>query len=582
MSEVAILRLLFYKRNGRMMPLDVNLYRKLSIRSKIFVLLIILLTVSTTIVGWTAYYYSEKSIRHIVEQELINSAQQVNQQINLILAIYTSNELAGKINYVLTSEKASFKQRGYNVKTFLLNEKGECLNLRQQVLGDDFKNSGFTEKDYMTMIKSQYGIIKKIIDGDRVTAAFCMLPQKQWLYIVSARDAEYLAPARAMKRISMEAGALAMIVAILLSFVGASEISAPILRLVKYMSLVEKGDLAVRVDSTRESSEMRSLYRSFNHMIEELESFMKGISKAADTIQASGENLKSIAGTTSIKMGELASSFHQVASGADIQNISLKDIAGEIQAASEAASAIEKSIDAAKKNMSELFKSLKESRIEKDTMKVAMDRIMDVVSASFLKNKELLSELKNIYDLVGDIKNIAEQTHLLSLNAAIEAARAGENGRGFSVVAQEIQKLAEESARATDRAREIIGSLEQEIKNAADFSSKGKEAAIEGQRAEKTLDGSLKKIYELIEQNSQSMEEIFEGTRILSTSIENINPSIQEAAGVAETNASISRDVSKISKEQLQMTKEMSREALGLVETAQTLTDLTKRFRLSR
>jgi hypothetical protein len=137
------------------MPLDVNLYRKLSIRGKILALLIILLAVSTTIVGWTAYYNSEKSIRHIVEQELINSVQQVVQQINLILAIYTSNELAGKMNYVLTSEKSSFKQQGYNVKTFLLDEKGECINLRQQVLGDDFKNSGFTEKDYMTMIKSR-------------------------------------------------------------------------------------------------------------------------------------------------------------------------------------------------------------------------------------------------------------------------------------------------------------------------------------------------------------------------------------------------------------------------------------------
>jgi hypothetical protein len=137
------------------MPLDVNLYRKLSIRGKILALLIILLAVSTTIVGWTAYYNSEKSIRHIVEQELINSVQQVVQQINLILAIYTSNELAGKMNYVLTSEKSSFKQQGYNVKTFLLDEKGECINLRQQVLGDDFKKSGFTEQDYMAMIKSR-------------------------------------------------------------------------------------------------------------------------------------------------------------------------------------------------------------------------------------------------------------------------------------------------------------------------------------------------------------------------------------------------------------------------------------------
>jgi methyl-accepting chemotaxis protein len=316
-------------------------------------------------------------------------------------------------------------------------------------------------------------------------------------------------------------------------------------------------------------------------MLEELEGLMNGIRKAAEKMQASGESLKNIAGKSSSKMDELTASFQQVASGADIQSASVKDIADEIQAASEAASAIGKSIDTAKNDMSELFQALEEGRRAKGTMGAKMDGIMDVVSASYLMNLKLLNELKNIYDLVEDIKNIAGQTHLLSLNAAIEAARAGEYGRGFSVVAQEIQKLAEESAHATDKAREIIGGLEQEIKKAADISSKGKEAAVAGQNAEKTLDSSLNEIYRLIEQNSQSMENIFKGTQVLLKSIEKINPSVQEVAGVAETTARISRNVSQISKEHLQMTKEMDQEALELVETAQVLTDLARKFKLS-
>ena len=68
-----------------------------------------------------------------------------------------------------------------------------------------------------------------------------------------------------------------------------------------------------------------------------------------------------------------------------------------------------------------------------------------------------------IYGIVDMISSIAEQTNLLSLNASIEAARAGESGRGFSVVAMEIRKLAEQSAGAVDKILEIITNIQTRI-----------------------------------------------------------------------------------------------------------------------
>ena len=68
-----------------------------------------------------------------------------------------------------------------------------------------------------------------------------------------------------------------------------------------------------------------------------------------------------------------------------------------------------------------------------------------------------------IYGIVDMISSIAEQTNLLSLNASIEAARAGESGRGFSVVAMEFRKLAEQSAGAVDKILEIITNIQTRI-----------------------------------------------------------------------------------------------------------------------
>lgn len=253
------------------MQLDVPMYRRLRIRNKILVLSTLLLIVSLSIVGYANYYMSVRTISDMTEQELLNSAQRVVQQITLIWAIYTKNEVPMKLNYVIMSEKSAFKQHGYSVKTFILDDSGKHIKLQQKNLGDDFKNMGFTQEDYLNMKASRQGILKRSINGQRHTAAYFLVPDNQWLYIVVAKDSDFLAPVFAMRNFSITVGALALILAFFLSLAGASEISSPISRLVNYITKAEKGDLTVRAVAEKESPEIEGLYRSFNKMLENLE-----------------------------------------------------------------------------------------------------------------------------------------------------------------------------------------------------------------------------------------------------------------------------------------------------------------------
>lgn len=115
---------------------------------------------------------------------------------------------------------------------------------------------------------------------------------------------------------------------------------------------------------------------------------------------------------------------------------------------------------------------------------MSTDRVMQELSDNHGKMEKKIGELSehanNIGEINGFIREVVAQTSLLALNASIEAARAGEHGRGFSVVAQEIKKLAEQSNEAVSRSSAILSSIEQGVAQVVEAVSAEKEAVVLG------------------------------------------------------------------------------------------------------
>jgi len=122
---------------------------------------------------------------------------------------------------------------------------------------------------------------------------------------------------------------------------------------------------------------------------------------------------------------------------------------------------------------------------------------------------ELSEHTQQIGDTIGIVEDIAEQTNMLALNAAVEAARAGENGKGFSVVASEIRKLADESKQATNKITSLIKAIQQATNSTVMATEESSKEIESGVKLADNINTNIECLITLIGEVKSSVEEIY-------------------------------------------------------------------------
>lgn len=303
-----------------------------------------------------------------------------------------------------------------------------------------------------------------------------------------------------------------------------------------------EGDLTRRLEVVSQD-EIGQVAQEFNLFTDKIQLLVREVKESVEALTESTEVMKIVVTRSHEDSMLQQSETTQVAAAIHEMSAAVEEVAGSASRAAAAALEADREAADGQKVVSQTIDAI--NRLAADVNQAA-----DVI-------EQLGANAEQIGTVVSVIKNIADQTNLLALNAAIEAARAGEHGRGFAVVADEVRTLANRTQESTDEIQQMIDALQTGTRDAVAVMQRSRETTTEtvqrAARANDSLDTITRSVGTITEMNTQIASAAEEQTAVANE----VSQSIQKIADTAEHG---------------------KRNADELSETSQRMTSLEKRL----
>lgn len=342
---------------------------------------------------------------------------------------------------------------------------------------------------------------------------------------------------------------VAIILGIILAALTSKSIVSPLNEAVLAARRISSGDFSQTAMTTRKD-EIGALLHAFQGITNELGSLIASIKHSSESVEDSASHLNEPV------QAVVAASNNQSQAATEITTLIHNFIDENAQAANTASEA---------KHQAELARDLASEGCRRITSaSQEFGKIADTINRSADSVEGLRQQAVSVREMVTSIKEIAEQTNLLALNAAIEAARAGEQGRGFAVVADEVRNLASRTAQATTEINDIIDAIDGSTQLAVEQIGAGRQEMEAG--------------VQLIEDMVEPLMELKSGSQASLEQLELLSEAIIKQAQDSQLIGQNIREIGELAKENCTEVNSVSGYTLTLKEVSSNLGEQVRRF----
>jgi twitching motility protein PilJ len=309
-----------------------------------------------------------------------------------------------------------------------------------------------------------------------------------------------------------------------------------ILRLLNEMGDLADGDLTVKAKVTEDIT--GAIADSMNYTIDELRNLVTGVNQASRQVDDKTQEAQQISA--------------QLLAAAERQSREIEDTSAQVLKVAESINEVSRNAEEGAQVARASLSAAEQGAKAVQNSITGMNDIREQIQETSKRIKRLGESSQEIGEIVELITDITEQTNVLALNAAIQAASAGEAGRGFSVVAEEVQRLAERSAEATKQIGAIVKTIQADTQDAVAAMEKSTQGVVEGAK--------------LSDAAGQALTEIDRVTK-------NLAGLIQQISSATQNQAQATNQVARNMQDILEITRQTTS---GTQQTAQSIQDLTR------
>jgi methyl-accepting chemotaxis protein len=364
---------------------------------------------------------------------------------------------------------------------------------------------------------------------------------------------------------------LAFVLGTLLAVLTVRSIDRPLATLVSAASRLGAGDLRTRVSDEAMPKEFALVGAAFDSMASGLRHVAEQVVSTASQISSAAAEFSAISEQVAGSTHEVAVAMTEISEGAEGQARALSETAAAVVELRSGAESIESE---ASKNRELSHTVRQEASESQDSVRQALDLLLTLreVVHSFAEEIQALEATSDqITGFVRRISSIAEQTHLLSLNAAIEAAHAGHEGRGFAVVADEVRKLAADADAAAHDVEETVTRFRDWVSNAEARMRDGERQVVQVEGVARGAEGALDSIASSLERIAGATDQALTTVQRSRTLLEQVAGHVESVTSTATAHAARSQDVSAAVQEQSATTEQISASVAQLVAAAEDL-----------